>query len=215
MNGPKTTGEKTSRRLVAVTIDEASIGRASADIEHERAVAIYDLLEDNSFCPTGIEDGPFALNISLAEGKLAPAQIAELAVGRLRQKLEELTLALEGSLEAHHRFRIRQERELRLLLAAGRLPDGARRGVPARKIVGQRARQRGLRRALEQLEIVPRHELERQLPLGTALLEPGARRLHVADQHVVLRIRLRRRHEVSLHGGEVAPLEGGAGEAAC
>jgi uncharacterized protein (UPF0262 family) len=64
------TGPKTNRRLVAVTIDEASIGRPSADIEHERAVAIYDLLEENSFCPTGVEDGPFALNIALAEGKL-------------------------------------------------------------------------------------------------------------------------------------------------
>ena len=40
-----------SRRLVAVTLDEASIGRSGPDVEHERAVAIYDLLEDNSFDP--------------------------------------------------------------------------------------------------------------------------------------------------------------------
>lgn len=61
---------KTGRRLVAVTIDEASIGRSSADIEHERAIAIYDLIEENSFCPIGTEDGPFTLAISLVEGKL-------------------------------------------------------------------------------------------------------------------------------------------------
>mgnify|MGYP001271705935 CR=1 FL=1 len=61
---------KSGRRLVAVTIDEASIGRSSADIEHERAVAIYDLIEENTFCPVGIDSGPFALHISLAEGKL-------------------------------------------------------------------------------------------------------------------------------------------------
>src|SRR5262249_55230267 len=36
------------QRLVKVTLDEGSIGRSSPDIEHERAVAIYDLLEDNS-----------------------------------------------------------------------------------------------------------------------------------------------------------------------
>ena len=37
------------QRLVKITLDEGSIGRSSPDIEHERAVAIYDLLEDNSF----------------------------------------------------------------------------------------------------------------------------------------------------------------------
>ena len=39
-------------RLVAVTLDESSIGRANSDIEHERAVAIYDLIEENAFRPT-------------------------------------------------------------------------------------------------------------------------------------------------------------------
>src|SRR5262249_57437323 len=38
-----------SDRLVAVTLDEESIGRSNPDVEHERAVAIYDLLEDNTF----------------------------------------------------------------------------------------------------------------------------------------------------------------------
>ena len=42
---------RNSRRLVAVTLDEDSIGRSGPDVEHERAVAIYDLLEDNSFDP--------------------------------------------------------------------------------------------------------------------------------------------------------------------
>ena len=41
--------QKDSRRLVAVTLDENSIGRSSRDVEHERAVAIYDLLEENTF----------------------------------------------------------------------------------------------------------------------------------------------------------------------
>ena len=42
-----------NKRLVAVTLDEASIGRSSADIEHERTVAIYDLIEQNAFAPVG------------------------------------------------------------------------------------------------------------------------------------------------------------------
>ncbi|MEI8147083.1 MAG: UPF0262 family protein [Alphaproteobacteria bacterium] len=70
--GPFVTAAKPTRRLIAVNLDEASIGRSSPDIEHERAIAIYDLLEDNVFGPAGFEgDGPFVLNISLHEQKLA------------------------------------------------------------------------------------------------------------------------------------------------
>ena len=48
-------------RLVAVTLDESSIGRSSPDVEHERAIAIYDLIEENSFAPVGHDGGPYAL----------------------------------------------------------------------------------------------------------------------------------------------------------
>jgi uncharacterized protein (UPF0262 family) len=57
-------------RLAAVTLDEASIGRSSPDIDHERAVAIYDLIEENSFKPIGHEGGPYTLHLSLAENRL-------------------------------------------------------------------------------------------------------------------------------------------------
>ena len=57
-------------RLVAVNLDEASIGRSSPDIDHERAVAIYDLIEENSLKPIGHEGGPYALHLSLAENRL-------------------------------------------------------------------------------------------------------------------------------------------------
>ena len=57
-------------RLVAVTLDDASIGRSSADVEHERAVAIYDLIEQNSFAPAGHAGGPYALHLSMAENRL-------------------------------------------------------------------------------------------------------------------------------------------------
>lgn len=57
-------------KLVAVTLDEASIGRSSRDIDHERAVAIYDLIEENTFKPIGHDGGPYALNLSLAENRL-------------------------------------------------------------------------------------------------------------------------------------------------
>ncbi|MDR3421024.1 MAG: UPF0262 family protein [Xanthobacteraceae bacterium] len=57
-------------RLTAVTLDESSIGRASRDIEHERAVAIYDLIEDNSFRPTGHGGGPYVLNLAIDGSRL-------------------------------------------------------------------------------------------------------------------------------------------------
>ena len=58
-----------SRRLISVMLDAASIGRAPPDIEHERAVAIYDLIEENSFALTG-HSGPYRLVLSLADQRL-------------------------------------------------------------------------------------------------------------------------------------------------
>ena len=43
-------------RLVDIELDE-SIGRSTPDVEHERAVAIFDLVEENSFQPVG-DTGP-------------------------------------------------------------------------------------------------------------------------------------------------------------
>lgn len=57
-------------RLISVTLDENSIGRGSADQEHERAIAVYDLIEDNSFAIVGHDGGPYALAISLMDAKL-------------------------------------------------------------------------------------------------------------------------------------------------
>ena len=58
------------KRLVSVALDETSIGRANPDVEHERAIAIYDLIEDNSFEPLGDSGGPYALKIALVESRL-------------------------------------------------------------------------------------------------------------------------------------------------
>ena len=61
---------KEGSRLVAVTLDEASIGRGNPDQEHERAIAIYDIVEANSFQVPEHEGGPYALHLSLLEKKL-------------------------------------------------------------------------------------------------------------------------------------------------
>ena len=56
-------------RLCDVVLDH-TIGRATPDVEHERAVAIFDLIEENSFEPIGHAGGPYRLDISLLDSKL-------------------------------------------------------------------------------------------------------------------------------------------------
>lgn len=59
-----------NRRLIDVELDE-TIGRSTPEIEHERAVAIFDLIEENSFTPIGdTGDGPYRLKLSLVEKRL-------------------------------------------------------------------------------------------------------------------------------------------------
>jgi uncharacterized protein (UPF0262 family) len=57
-------------RLVAITLDENSIRRANSNVQHEREVAIYDLLDANHFALEGREDGPYTLNLTLVEDRL-------------------------------------------------------------------------------------------------------------------------------------------------
>lgn len=61
----------TNDRLSEIVLDPASIGRGNANIEHEREVAIYDLLDGNSFELEGRDDGPYKLTIGMVEDRLA------------------------------------------------------------------------------------------------------------------------------------------------
>jgi uncharacterized protein (UPF0262 family) len=58
------------KRLVKIVLDEDSIGPGTRDVEHERAVAIYDLVEQNSFAPVGHDGGPYCLKLQLAGNRL-------------------------------------------------------------------------------------------------------------------------------------------------
>ena len=63
-------------RLTAITLDSSSIKRGSSGIEHEREVAIFDILESNFFSLDGRDEGPYTLNLGIAEDRLV------LAVGQ-------------------------------------------------------------------------------------------------------------------------------------
>jgi uncharacterized protein (UPF0262 family) len=64
-------------RLVAINLDEASIGRGNANIEQEREVAIFDILEANKFELEGRDDGPYVLDLAIVEDRLVFAVARE------------------------------------------------------------------------------------------------------------------------------------------
>jgi uncharacterized protein (UPF0262 family) len=59
-----------AQRIAKITLDEKTVVRRNADIEHERAVAIFDLLEENTFAPVSGYDGPFNLDLAIEENRL-------------------------------------------------------------------------------------------------------------------------------------------------
>jgi uncharacterized protein (UPF0262 family) len=56
--------------LTRVTLDEASLGRGTPDQEHERQIAIYDLIERNRFALAGHDGGPYLAHLALVERRL-------------------------------------------------------------------------------------------------------------------------------------------------
>ncbi|HTZ80875.1 MAG TPA: UPF0262 family protein [Stellaceae bacterium] len=79
-----------TQRIAKIVLDERSVVRRNADIEHERAVAIFDLLEENRFVPAAGHNGPFHLQIGLEEGRL----ILEIR-STAEEQLERLALPLQ------------------------------------------------------------------------------------------------------------------------
>ena len=62
---------QTNNRIAEIVLDPASIARGNANIEHEREVAIYDILDGNSFELADRDEGPYKLTIGLVEERLA------------------------------------------------------------------------------------------------------------------------------------------------
>ena len=78
-----------SPRIASVTLDEHTVVRRSPEVEHERAVAIFDLLEDNHFAPHGDDRGPYRLHLAIVENRLTIAIRADDG-----SELEGVALAL-------------------------------------------------------------------------------------------------------------------------
>lgn len=67
MSGP---ARGDSQCIVNVSLDERTVVRRSAEVEHERAVAIFDLIEENHFALLDGADGPYSLHLAIEENRL-------------------------------------------------------------------------------------------------------------------------------------------------
>jgi uncharacterized protein (UPF0262 family) len=70
MNDTLSPPKESRSRLIAIDLDRASITKTNPNIEHEREVAIFDILDGNSFELDGQDLGPYKLTISTAEDRL-------------------------------------------------------------------------------------------------------------------------------------------------
>lgn len=103
----------TTRKLIDVTLDESAVVRWSADVEHERRIAIFDLLEENSFHLVKSSDdayeGPYKLKLGTIEGRLqfdvaaednSPLMAFRLAMTPFRRIIREYFAICDSYYEA-------------------------------------------------------------------------------------------------------------------
>ena len=77
-------------RIVSIEIDEKSLAPAGPDADHERKVAIFDIIEGNTFRIVGHEGGPYAIVLSLADNRLV-FDVAEENGSPVRRMMLSLT----------------------------------------------------------------------------------------------------------------------------
>jgi Uncharacterized protein conserved in bacteria len=119
-------------RISHIELDEATIVWRNADVEQERRVAIFDLIEENTFrplraCAAGHE-GPYRLRLSVNDGRLA-LDIADeagnllesvvLGLGRFRRPIREYFAICDSYYQAIRRATAQEIETI----------DMARRGV--------------------------------------------------------------------------------------
>jgi uncharacterized protein (UPF0262 family) len=105
-------------RIIRIEIDDSAIPPATPEMEQERRVAIFDLIEDNSFCVPSRSDepapeGPFVLELCIREGRLVfdlaaedGTKVAEfhLSLGSFRQVVKDYFQICQSYFEAVKRL---------------------------------------------------------------------------------------------------------------
>lgn len=106
-----------SAQLIDITLDAESIGRSSRVVEHERQVAILDLLESNQFALTDHQGGPYKLRLSMIESRLSFGvsdaagnilRVFMLSLGPFRKIVKDYFLICDSYREAIRRLPPRQ-----------------------------------------------------------------------------------------------------------
>ncbi len=101
-------GEK-AERLVHLSLDDPALTARNADLEHERRVAIFDILENNHFALVDGPAGPYRLKLSLADRGIVFAvsdkagealSRIELSMRPLRRNIRDYFLICESYFEA-------------------------------------------------------------------------------------------------------------------
>ena len=102
-------------RLVSIELDEAGLAPATPEVEQERKVAIFDLLEENSFKleKEGAPEGPYALNLGIRDRRVVfavtteggePAAEFHLSLGPFRQTIKDYFAICEAYFDAVKRL---------------------------------------------------------------------------------------------------------------
>ncbi len=97
------------RKIVNIYLDETTVPRRSPEQEHDRAVAIHDLIEENRFVPAGGIRGPFVLHIAIEENRLRfgihdeadqPLTSFVLALSSFRSVIKDYAVVCESYYDA-------------------------------------------------------------------------------------------------------------------
>ena len=101
--------DASSFRIASIKLDEGSVLRRTREIEQEREIAIYDLLEANSFAPEGSPGGPYKLVLGVSENRLvfdirlendAPHGRIMLSLTPLRRAIKDYFIVCESYFKA-------------------------------------------------------------------------------------------------------------------
>lgn len=108
-----------SARLVRLVLEGEALTRLDPLLEADRAQAVDDLLHENRFAPTRAPaGGPFALRLSITEGRLAfdirdaadaPQHVVALALGPFRRLIKDYQLLVDS-----HAMAVQEGREARI-----------------------------------------------------------------------------------------------------
>ncbi|MBM3518709.1 MAG: UPF0262 family protein [Alphaproteobacteria bacterium] len=79
-----------AHRIVKVTLDERSVVRRSPEVEQERNIAIFDLVNENRFAPEGCRPGPYSLHLSVVENRL----VFDIHLDGDSERLKQVALSL-------------------------------------------------------------------------------------------------------------------------